>query len=253
MKPGLPSPSDRPKRPPRRKAEPPRTETGSGEGPPLTTANRIAQVLAGRVIDGIYRPGQGLRELALAAELGVGRSTIREALRILERDGVVQIEPHRGAAVTRLSTEELVEIYQVRTVLLGLAMALCAKRRTDRDVADLNRQHARMLRALDDVRAAETSLHARLSAEMAIHIIKCSGNGKLADLLTQMANQIARYTRLGLSSSHRRRQSAALWRKAIDAIESGDSKLAERWGRQLVSDTLRHALGQIAAIDTDDR
>jgi DNA-binding GntR family transcriptional regulator len=225
-------------------------------GPPAagqtTTANRIAETLAGRVLQGDYPPGTSLREVALAAELGIGRSTLREALRILERDGVVRIEPHRGASVTQLSTEELIEIYQVRTVLLGLAMALSAQRRTDRDLQTLERLYARMARAVDDPRAGESGLHARLSAEMALKIMDCAGNQKLRDLLTQMAHQIARYTRLGLSTSLRRQRSADTWRKVLDALAARDSTTAERLGRQLVTETLRHALGRIAAIDRED-
>ena len=119
-----------------------------------TAANRTAALIAGRVLDGAYRPGESLREIPLAEDLGVSRSTIREALRILERDGVVRIEPHRGASVTQLSPEELIEIYQVRTVLLGLAMGLCAQRCTDREVQALKRLHQRMVRAVDDPRPA---------------------------------------------------------------------------------------------------
>jgi DNA-binding GntR family transcriptional regulator len=214
-----------------------------------TAANRTAALIAGRVLDGAYRPGESLREIPLAEDLGVSRSTIREALRILERDGVVRIEPHRGASVTQLSPEELIEIYQVRTVLLGLAMGLCAQRCTDREVQALKRLHQRMVRAVDDLRPAAEGVHARLSADMALTVIDVAGNRRLRDLL--MSNQIARYTRLGLSSTARRRQSAATWQAVIEAMDRRDSASAERLGRQLVTDTLRHALGQFAGVLPD--
>jgi DNA-binding GntR family transcriptional regulator len=67
-----------------------------------------------------------------------------------------------------------------------------------------------------------------------------------------MAHQIARYTRLGLSTSLRRQRSADTWRKVLDALAARDSTTAERLGRQLVTETLRHALGRIAAIDRED-
>jgi DNA-binding GntR family transcriptional regulator len=216
--------------------------------PTPTAANRTAALIASRVLEGAYGPGESLREIPLAEELGVSRSTIREALRILERDGVVRIEPHRGASVTQLSPEELIEIYQVRTVLLGLAMGLCAQRSSDRELQTLRRLHQRMVKSIDDPRAAADGLHARLSAEMALMIIDVAGNNRLRELLTQMANQIARYTRMGLSSPARRRQSAETWRAVIEALSQRDSATAERLGRQLVTDTLRHALGQFAGV-----
>lgn len=221
------------------------------KGHHLTAANRTAALLASRVLEGRYRPGESLREIPLAEELGVSRSTIREALRILERDGVVRIEAHRGASVTQLSPEELIEIYQVRTVLLGLAMGLCAQRCSLKDLQTLKQLHRRMVKAIDDPRAASDGLHARLSAEMALLIIETAGNRRLLSLLTQMANQIARYTRLGLSSSSRRRQSANTWQAVIEALEQRDSAAADRLGRQLVTDTLRHALEQFAGVLTD--
>jgi len=221
------------------------------EGPGLTAANRTAATIAGRVLEGRYHPGSSLREMPLAEEMGVSRSTIREALRILERDGVVRIEAHRGASVTQLSPEELIEIYQVRTVLLGLAMSLCAQRCTDRDLLALGRLHRRMLKAVDDPRSATEGLHAQLSAEMALLIIDRAGNRRLRDLLTQMSNQIARYTRLGLSTPARRQRSAATWQAVIDAMAQRNGAVAERLGRQLVTETLRHALGQIAGIAPD--
>jgi DNA-binding GntR family transcriptional regulator len=214
-----------------------------------TTANRVAQIIAARVLDGSYAPGASLREVALAGELGVSRSSIREALRILERDGVVRIEAHRGASVTRLTPDELIEIYQVRAVLLGLAMGLCARRRSDRDLQTLANLHARMEQALDDSHTAAAGQHARLSAEMALLIIASAGNRRLEELLTQMANQIARYTRLGLSTRRRCQQSAATWKKVLDALAGQDSAAAERLGKQLVTETLRHALERIAALE----
>lgn len=227
------------------------SSTPSADGPGVTAANRTAAAIARRVLEGHYHPGSSLREIPLAEDMGVSRSTIREALRILERDGVVRIEAHRGASVTQLSPEELIEIYQVRTVLLGLAMSLCAQRCTDRDLLSLGRLHRRMLKAVDDPRSAAEGLHAQLSAEMALLIIERAGNRRLQDLLTQMSNQIARYTRLGLSTPARRQRSAATWQAVIDAMAARNSALAERLGRQLVTETLRHALGQIAGIAPD--
>ena len=62
-----------------------------------TVAVQLARDIAKRIIAGHYAPGANLREVPLAEEFGVSRTSLREALRILERDGVVRIEPRRGA------------------------------------------------------------------------------------------------------------------------------------------------------------
>lgn len=213
-----------------------------------TVANKLAAELSERIIDGRYPPGTSLREVPLAEEFAVSRSSVREALRILERDGVAKIEPHRGASVTRLTTDELIEIYQVRRVLLGLAMALAQERCTETDLAWFDARCADMEAAgrLDDARAGST--HADISAAMALRILRLSGNKRLEQLLTQMSAQIARYTRLGLSAPQRRAQSLQTWRALVRALARRDGLEAEQLGRQLVNDTLRFALDRIAGL-----
>jgi len=213
-----------------------------------TVPNQLAAELTARIVDGLYAPGTSLREVPLAAEFGISRSSVREALRILERDGVARIEPHRGATVTRLNTDELIEIYQVRCVLLGLVMVLACERCTMADSEWLATRCAEMqaASALDDPAAG--AAHARISTQMALHLMRLAGNARLEQLLTQMSAQIARYTRLGLSAPQRRAQSLQTWAALVAALGQNDPALAERLGRQLVTDTLRFALGRIAGL-----
>ena len=213
-----------------------------------TVANKLATDLSERIIDGRYPPGTSLREVPLAEEFGVSRSSVREALRILERDGVVKIEPHRGASVTRLTTDELIEIYQVRRVLLGLAMAMAHEHCTEADLAWLDARCADMEVAGRQDNARAGSMHAQISADMALRALRLAGNKRLEQLLTQMSAQIARYTRLGLSAPQRRTQSLQTWRALVRALGRHDSAEAEQLGRRLVSDTLRFALDRIAGL-----
>lgn len=211
-----------------------------------TMPHVLAEKIAQRVINGEYAAGDSLREIPLAGEFGVGRSTVREALRILERDGVVVVEPRRGASVTRLSTDELIEIYQIRGVLLGLAMAMFCTRY---GAADLKWLEAR-LREMEGQAARDGNddgaRHADWSADMTRYIVERSGNERLYQLLMQMSLQIARYTRVGLSAPERRAGSLDTWREVVAAIARRDSAAAEAMGRKLVADTLRFALARLA-------
>ncbi|MFM8546372.1 MAG: GntR family transcriptional regulator [Betaproteobacteria bacterium] len=214
-----------------------------------TTANRIASTLAGRVLDAEIAPGARLREVPLAQEFGVSRGSIREALRILERDGVVRIEARRGAQVTRLSTDELIEIFQVRTVLLGLTMALFCDQCDDADLDWMRGRIDKMKRAMREPDPKAAAIHAEASTEMVMRALSRGGTQRLARLLTQMSAQVARYTRLGLSSAERRKQSLETWRSLVQALEQRDNKAADRGGRTLVTNTFRFALGQIAGLN----
>lgn len=214
--------------------------------PTITT--RIATEIGNRIIDGVYRPGMSLREIPLSDELGVSRGSVREALRILERDGVVNIEARKGASVTALSTDELIEVYQVRSALLGLAAVLACERLTAADLQWLASKLDEMKAAAGKSDAVAGALHSTISSEMAAYFIERAGNRRLLTMLTQMGSQIARYTRIGLSTSERRSQSVETWQALVHAFANRQAAEADQLARKLVKDTLRFALTRIASL-----
>lgn len=82
-----------------------------------STPNQITELLEARILAGELRPGDRLRETQLAEAFGVSRNTLREALRVLEREGLIRHIPHRGAEVTKLSEEDVADIYRARETL----------------------------------------------------------------------------------------------------------------------------------------
>lgn len=147
------------------------------------------QILGGRWPVGSRLPG----ESALAASLGVGRSTVREAVRALTEAGlvrsrqgagvfVVSTEPHEDFG-TRLRRSAVAEVYEVRAMLEVQAARLAARRRTDADVAA-------MVAALSARRlAAEADGAAFVDADIALHaaIVATAGNPVLTDLFAELA------------------------------------------------------------------
>jgi len=88
-----------------------------------TTAQQVADGLAERILAGAFEPGHRLRESAIAAELGVARNTIREAVRILELSGLVRYEVNRGAVVIAPTPENVEALYAARERLETAAVA----------------------------------------------------------------------------------------------------------------------------------
>src|SRR4028119_1981958 len=82
-----------------------------------TISSAVAGDLRRRIVDGEFKAGFQLRQDALAAEFGVSRIPVREALMQLEAEGLVKILPHRGAIVSELSTEEVQELFELRALL----------------------------------------------------------------------------------------------------------------------------------------
>ena len=103
-----------------------------------TVAGAVAEDLRRRIIDGDFASGFQLRQDALAAEFGVSRIPVREALMQLEAEGLVKIHPHRGAIVSELSTEEIEELFELRAILEPRLLKASARRLTQDDYERLN-------------------------------------------------------------------------------------------------------------------
>lgn len=117
-----------------------------------------------RILNGEYPPGRGLATIALAAEIGVSRTPVRDALRQLESDGLVTIQPRLGASVTRLSLKEYRELCELRLALESHAARLAAINRTDTDLFEIGQAVESMRRITKAI--ATSADEGRLTAEL---------------------------------------------------------------------------------------
>lgn len=99
---------------------------GGGEGQPLR--DQIYRQLQGLLVRGEYGPGQRLPERAIAERFGVSRGPVRDAIRLLERDGWVSLAPGRGSFVRSLSSKEIDDLYEARTLVESASARLAAIR-----------------------------------------------------------------------------------------------------------------------------
>jgi DNA-binding GntR family transcriptional regulator len=202
-----------------------------------TLPTQIADALAMDIIQERYAPGERLNEVHIAAQWGVSRSPLREALRLLEQRGLVVITPQRGARVTTLSLEEVEQLFEIRAVLVGLA----ARRAAARQDGETARRLDALLVALEaSITTAER--YQQASAATAIEIAAMGGSEPLRDMIVSFAHRIGRYARLGLSSRARRMQSIANWRALVQAIQLGDADGAEALLRRLALDNRDEAM-----------
>lgn len=100
-------------------------------------SQHAARALRDAILAGHYRPGERLVERTLADDLAISRAPVRDALRLLAKDGLVSLVPHRGAIVTAVSPELVVDTFAVRTLLEGLAARLATTRMSEEDLARL--------------------------------------------------------------------------------------------------------------------
>ncbi|GAB3296287.1 GntR family transcriptional regulator [Pseudoclavibacter terrae] len=151
------------------------------------------------VTSGTYPPGDPMPELVLAQEFGVSRTPIREALKQLENEGLVEIRPRVGTFVRTPTRREIVELFQLKESLEGLAANLLARRGPTSELATLSRN-------LDEsdaaVHAGDTAEYARLVHEFHWTIVLGADNAKLAEHYERLMNQLA-YHRIVLRTIER--------------------------------------------------
>jgi DNA-binding GntR family transcriptional regulator len=109
----------------------------------------VAERLRQKIYDYVLPPGEWIDEPALVAELGISRTPLRESLKLLAAEGLVQIEPGRGARVTRLNLEDLNELFPVMALLEGRCAYEAVRKVDTAGLARLETLHARMEQAAD--------------------------------------------------------------------------------------------------------
>ena len=198
----------------------------------LSLAEQIAEQVGESILRDEYRPGDAVTEQSLSEQFAVSRGPVRDALRILEKEGLVEIIPRRGAQVTQLTTREVSDIFDIRAILLGHVARLAARRGDPECLRFLKEGCAILEQNLK--KTNDLDVHFRVSARMNFVLASRSGNEKLCEIIFQLARQIARYTRLGLSTPERRSDSVKTWHELVILIENGMEDEAEILERQRV-------------------
>jgi DNA-binding GntR family transcriptional regulator len=180
--------------------------------------------LRGAIVQGYFRPGARLVERTLCEELGVSRTVVREVLRHLETEGLVEIAARQGPVVARLDPSQVGEIYELRSLLEANAVRACAEQATPDLVARLR----------DIRRAIEQAFAARELSRVLEHTERFyealfEGAGKLVSLgvLKSLNARINRLRALTIATPGRGDESNREMTLLLDAIERHDADAAE--------------------------
>jgi DNA-binding GntR family transcriptional regulator len=189
----------------------------------LTVAQRIYEALRGRVLSGQLLPGARLVEADLTAEFQASRVTIREVLRRLVADGLLELLPHRGIRVRLLSSRDLEELYIVRAPIEGLAARLAA---------EAFPVHLDELRecCLEGERAiADGDARRYMQANARFHnaLLTATGNSTLEKVATRLNAQMISFQALRNMNLQRMRESQEGHMEVLQAVEAHDADRAE--------------------------
>lgn len=218
-----------------------------GHQPTLTVAEQIAASIGDRIISGALAPRARILEDEIAAEFTVSRGPVRDAIRILEREGLVAILPRHGAMVTDLASHEVSEIFEIRAGLLELVARKVAAARDPALLALLRAGVARLQRlaGMKDDQGA----YAETSYRLSILSVRACGNKRLARMLVALSLQTLRYSKLSLASPERRKRSASVWAEALAALEAGHTERYAQLVRLRVEDSGAEAARRLDTVE----
>jgi DNA-binding GntR family transcriptional regulator len=205
---------------------------------------RVFQYIYEGIKNGEYSPGQMLTEGEIVKKLGVSRTPVREALRRLEKFGLVTSEPHKGVKVISMSNEKIKQLYEVREVLEGLSAKLIAKSKNETVVAKLYSILDEAEKAVEDGNVEELS---RINSNFHLQIAQAANNGYLVDIMTTLQSHISLVMTKSLSSKNRPPENLKEHRMILHAIESWDPDYAEAAIKAHVRKSYETALKELTA------
>ena len=190
----------------------------------ISLADQVFEHLETDILSGKYQRGEILTESKLSLELGVSRTPIREALRRLEQEHLIEEAP-KGNVVVGISEKDLGDIFMIRIKLEGQAAAMAAENRTDEQLSILREavefQEFYLKRHdADRIKSMDSRFHQT--------IYKMCASAVFYDVLLPLHKKILKYRRASVSNTSRAEASVAEHRAIYEAIAAKDSALAEK-------------------------
>jgi DNA-binding GntR family transcriptional regulator len=179
----------------------------------------VEDKLRSAIASGRFKPGQRLVERELCEQLGVGRTSVREALRQLEAEGLITSLAHRGPVVTTITYEEATQLYKVRALLEGFLGKEFAEHGSDDDIADLE------IAFKSFEKAARSGKHEELAAAKTKFyncLIDGAGNSFVRQMLTQLHNRVTQLRIVSMTQPGRLKHSIEEIREITAAIKERD-------------------------------
>ncbi len=194
----------------------------------INKKNRVYDSLRRRIIDGELVPGFPVKEADLAQELLVSKTPVREALRQLERDGLIESIPRRGSTVAHITPQSIREVFEIREIIeAGVAKRAAVLRGNE----ELLRKLEETRQILADTEAADAYVHDwEASDDVHVLIVRELGNTSLLEIYLGLLDRIRRIrTYYGHRFTQRRlREIASEHADILEAMVSGDPERAEQ-------------------------
>ena len=189
------------------------------------------------ILSGKYSENEELKETTIGAEFGVSRTPVREALRQLELEGLVNIVPNKGAYVTGISAKDAQDIYVIRSYLEGLAARWACERISEEEIENLEE-----IVYLSEFHAKKKHYEQLVELDNKFHesIYRASGSKILEHELTTFHHYLERIRKQSLRKEERAHQSNDEHTSILEAIRQRDGNLAEKLAHEHIIHTIEN-------------
>lgn len=201
--------------------------------------NRLRQM----IFEGQLQAGEKINEKLLTEQFGVSRTPLREALKVLANEGLLELIPHRGAVITRQSPAEMAEVFHVLAALEGLAGELAAQNASEEALRDIADMTGHLRRSYDQ---SDRPTYFRINQAIHKAILKAAGNETLLKSHELLAFRVQR-------ARYQANLTPDRWRAAIEEHEAITQALCARKGNRTGRLMKEHLLSKFASLSAKDQ
>jgi len=190
---------------------------------------QIADMLRDMIMTGKLQEGDKVNETELCNTLGISKTPLREALRVLSVEGLIRLVPHRGAFVTKPTFEEIAEMFDVMSLLESFCARSASQKMTPRDLARLEKLHAKLE---ENFERQDQEEYIRINNQYHALVQKIAGNRTLNQIVDGLRKKILLYRFQSLNLPGRFEASIREHRELLEAFRNRQHRKAESLMRQ---------------------
>lgn len=194
------------------------------------------------ILDGRLKPGERVMEIQLAEKLGVSRTPVREAIRKLELEGLLIMEPRKGAYVADVSLKDVVDVLEVRSSLEGLAASLAATRASEEEIQLLREKSTQFKECIE-----KSDVQGMINKDTEFHeiILQAAKNKKLTSIIESLREQVQRFRITYFTEYNMTTYLVKEHENVLDAIESRDSEKANEYAQKHIENIEKFILSRV--------
>lgn len=206
----------------------------------ISLAEQVFERLENDILTGKYQRGEILTEMKLVTDLGVSRTPVREALRRLEQEHIIEITS-KGILILSVTEKDLKDIFAIRLRIEGMASAFAAENMTNEQLAELKETLE-----LQEFYVSKQDPERIKMMDSRFHqlIYRYCGSAVLNDTLLPLHKKVQKYRRASVENNSRALQSAREHRAIFEAIEARNAALAEKYTTEHIANAAEHILNK---------